>query len=140
MSMTVQNFRAMKTHEQSAVTITSFGGIEYYLGPATAQIISIRPSRPSDGFFGSLKGDLRACTVIDHYKDDFNKDDIAVVSSEFAQRDDVWTPAFLEGEASSYYEIATESCLQYDTSQQWSYSRSPKVRDYELRKMGFTFF
>ena len=138
--MTVQNLQATQAHEQSTVTTTSFEGVEYCLGPATAQKISFQPSRPWNGFFGGLKGDLCACTVIDYYKDHFDKEDIAIITSEFTRRDDVWTPAFLEGEASCYHEIATESCLQYDTSQQSSYSKGPKVRNYALRKMGFTFF
>ena len=140
MSTTVQHFQAMQAHGQNTTTITSFGGIEYYLDPAAAQAISFQTPRPSNGFFDSLKGDLHACTVIDYLRDHFNEEDLAAISSDFALRDDVWTPAFLEGEASCHYEIATESCLQYDTSQQSSYSKRPKAPNYALRKMGSTFF
>ena len=120
MSTNVPNIQAMQTHGQGITTITSFGGIEgieYYLDPAAAQVISFRPSRPSD-IFGSLQGDLCACTVVNYSKDHFDKENLAAISSEFALRDDVWTQAFLEGEISCHYEFVAENCLQYDTSQQ----------------------
>ena len=105
----VPSVQATQAHGQSATIITSFGGIEYYVDPAAAQVISFQPCRPSDGFFGSLKGDLHPFTVINQSKESIDKEDLDALTFDFALRDDVWTPAFSEGETSCRYEMQSRS-------------------------------
>ena len=107
MSTIVPSIQAAHAHGQITTTFTSFGGIEYYLDPAAAQVISFQPSRPSDGFFGSLKGDLRPCTVVHQSKDYLDKEDLDAFTLDLALHDDVWTPAFSEGKTSCRYEMQT---------------------------------
>ena len=113
MPTNVRDSQATQAHGQSTSIIASFGGIRYYVDPTPAQIISFQPSRPSDGFSSSLKGDLRPCTVIDYSNDHFNKLDLDNVVSNVALHDDVWTSAFMKGETSRRRQSAIEfGCLQ----------------------------
>lgn len=109
MSNVVQKFQAthdFKSYEQSTTVFVTFGNIEYYLDQAPAEIITLQPSRSSDGLFSGLKGGLLPCTVIDWSKEQLDKEDLDAISAEFAIRDDVWTPVFLEGKNSCRHEIA----------------------------------
>ena len=139
MSTSERSIQAAQAHGQGTTIITTFEGIEYCLDPAAAQVISFKPSRPSDGFFSSLNEDLRPCTVINYSKDQPNKKELNAIISKTALHDDVWTPAFLEGETNCSHEIAREDCLQYNTSQQSSFFNHLKLRNYGLRKMGSIF-
>ena len=113
MPTNVRDNPATQAQGQRTTIIASFGGIKYYVDPAPVQVISFQPSRPSDGFFSSLNGDLRPCTVIDNSNDHLNKEDLDTITSNLALHDDVWTPAFLEGETSRRHKFAIEcDCLQ----------------------------
>ena len=113
MPMNVRDSQATQAQGQSTTIFASFGGIKHYVDPAPAQVISFRPSRPSDGFFSSLNGELYPCTVIDNSNDHLNNEDLDTITSNFALHDDVWTPAFLEGETSRSHKLAIEfDCLQ----------------------------
>ena len=93
-------------HESSTTVIASFGGIEYYLDTAPAQVVALQPSRPLVGSFSTHNGDLFPCTVISLSKDQLNKEDLDRVIAEFALCDDVWKHAFLGGETSCRDAIA----------------------------------
>ena len=93
-------------HASSTTIVTTFGGIEYYLAQAAAQVITLQPSRPLIGLF-SGKGDLFPCTVINSSKNQLNRQDLEALSAKFALHDDVWTHAFLESETSCRRENAT---------------------------------
>lgn len=92
---TTENFRF---YEQSTTIV--IGEIEYYIDQAPAHVITFQPSRPLDGLSRGLKGDLRPCTVTDWSEDQLNKENLDSISAKFALHDDIWTPAFLEGENS----------------------------------------
>ena len=102
MPTNVRHSQATQAQGHSVTTIASFGGIKYYVDPKPAQVISFQPSRPTDGFFGSLNGDLRPCTVIDDSIDHLNMEGLGNIASFFAHYDDVWTSAFLEGETNRW--------------------------------------
>ena len=109
MSLTVTKDEATHdfgVHAQNTTIVTTFGGIEYYLDQAPAQVITLQPSRPLVRLFSSLSGDLFPCTVINSSKDQLNKEDLDAISAKFALHDDVWTQAFLEGETRCRREIA----------------------------------
>ena len=109
----VRDSQAAQAHGQSTSILAIFGGIRYYVDPAPAQVISFQPSRPSDGFFSSLKGDLRPCTVIDYSNDHFDKHDLDNIISNVALHDDVGTSAFIKGETSCRHQSAIQfDCLQ----------------------------
>ena len=93
-------------HASSTTIVTNFGGIEYYLAQAAAQVITLQPSRPLIGLF-SGKGDLFPCTVINSSKNQLNRQDLEALSAKFALHDDVWTHAFLESKTSCRPETAT---------------------------------
>ena len=113
MPTSVRDSQATEAHGQSTSIIACFKGIKYYVDPAPAQVISFQPSRPSDGFFGSLSEDLRPCTVIDYSKDHIKQQDLDNIISNIAVYDDVWTSAFMEGETSRRHKFAPEfDCLQ----------------------------
>ena len=114
MPTSVRNSQAAQAHGQStSIIIASFGGIQYYVDPTPAKLISFRPSRPSDGFFNSLNGDLGPCTVIDYSNDHLNKQNLDNIISNIALHDDVWTSAFTQGETSRRHQSAIEfDCLQ----------------------------
>ena len=94
----VQTTEKFRECEQSTTVVV--GEIEYYLHQVPAHVITFQPSRPLDGLFSGLKGDLRPCTVTDWSEDQLNKEDLDSISAKYALHDDVWTPAFLEGENS----------------------------------------
>ncbi len=95
-----------RVYAQNTTIIITFGGIEYYLDQASAQVITLQPSRPLVRLFSGLNGDLFPCTVINSSKDQLNKEDLDVISVKFALHDDVWTDAFLKGEFGCRCEIA----------------------------------
>lgn len=98
-----------RAYGQCTTVVTTFGGIEYYIDQAPAQVITFQSPR-SDGHFSSLKGDLLPCTVIKWSEDQLDKEDLDATSAKFALHDDVWQPAFLEGETSCRHGIAIENC------------------------------
>ena len=113
MPTNVRDSQATQTQGHSVTTIASFGGIKYYVDPEPAQVILYQPDRPSDGFFSSLNGDLRPCTVIACSDDSHTRESLVNVNSFFSQFDDVWTPAFYEGETNHRHKLAIEfDCLQ----------------------------
>lgn len=89
----------------SNTVIVTFGEIHYYLDQAPAHVISFQPSRPLDGLFRCLKGDVLPCTVIDWSKDQLSKEDLIAIGARCVSHDDVWTPIFLAGETSCRHEI-----------------------------------
>lgn len=94
MPTSVGNSQATQAHGQStSIIIASFGGIQYYVDPAPAQVISFRPSRP-------FKEDLRSCTVLNCSNDHLNEQGLDNLISNVALHDDVWTSAFMKGETS----------------------------------------
>ena len=101
-STTVPNIQAKHdsrlSHQTSTATIITVGEVEYYLHHAPAHVLSFHPSHPSRQLFLGLDQDLLPCTVIDWSKDQLNKDDLEALTANFALHDDVWTPAFLQGE------------------------------------------
>lgn len=117
MSTTVQNIQWIRRsiyHEKNTTITTTFGGIEYLLDQ-TAVPLSFLPSRSLDGFFNTLKGDLRPCTLINWREEIINRRDLDDIVSEqavqFAGQDDVWTSPFLDGETSYSHETALEHRL-----------------------------
>ena len=102
----IQGTHASKTDGQINTGLVTFGEIEYYLDQAPAEIISFRASHPWEWLFSSCQGDILPCTVIDWSTDQLKKADLDAISTDIALRDDVWTPAFLEGETSCHHEIA----------------------------------
>ena len=113
MPTNVRDSQATQAQEHSVTTIASFGGIKYYVDPKPVQVISFQPSRPTDGFFSSLNGDLRPCTVIGTSDELLNVEGLGTYSSFYARYDDVWTSAFLEGERNRRHKYAIEfGCLQ----------------------------
>ncbi len=102
----LQAKRGLEACGQRITTIATFGDNEYYLDPAAAEVISFQPSPPSNGFFDSLKGDLRPCTTINRSKDQLGNEDFHVITSDFTLHDDIWTPAFLEGKTSYRLKVA----------------------------------
>lgn len=128
MSKIVPSIQAAHAHGQITTTITSFGGIDYCLDPAAAQVISFQPSRPSDGFFGSFKGDLRPCTVINQSKDYLDKEDLDAFTFDLAPHEDVWTPTFAEGKTSCRYEM--QSRIAYDMTRLNS-RHTPNTSDFK---------
>ncbi len=102
----LQAKRGLEAHGHKITTIASFGDNEYYLDPAAAEVISFQPSPPWHDFFDSLEGDLHPCTVINRSKDQLDNEDFHIITSDFTLHDDVWTPAFLEGETSYRLKVA----------------------------------
>ena len=118
MSTDVRDSQATQVHGQCTSIIASFGGIKYYVDPTPAHVISFQPSRPSDGFFSSFKGDLRPCTVLDYSNDCSNRQDLdKIISNVDLHDDDVWTSAFMMGKTSRRHKSAIEfDCLRQDAS------------------------
>ena len=117
MPTNVRDSQATQTQGHSVTTIASFGGIKYYVDPEPAQVVLYQPARPSDGFFSSLNGDLRPCTVIICSANNHTRESLTNITSVFSNLDDVWTPAFYEGETSRRHTLAIEfNCLQEDAS------------------------
>ena len=106
----IQATRESRAYGRINTVIVTFGDFEYYVDQSSAHVITVQPSRPLDGIFTGLKGDLLPCTVIDWAKEQLKKEDLNAISANFALRDDVWTPAFLESETSRRHEIAFENC------------------------------
>lgn len=96
----VQETHDSKVYQQHTNTVITFGGIDYYLDQAPAHVISFQPSKPADRLSDGLQQNLLPCTAINWSKDQLDKEDLDAISAKFVLRDDVWTPAFLEGEAS----------------------------------------
>ena len=113
MPTNVRDSQATQAQGHSVTTIASFGGIKYYVDPKPVQVISFQPSRPTDGFFSSSNGDLRPCTVISSSDESLNMERLDGIPAFFAQIDDVWTSAFLEGETNRRHQYAIDlDCLQ----------------------------
>ena len=104
----IQATHGSKFYGQSNTFVGTFGEIHYYLDQVPAHVISFQPSRPSDGLFGGLRGDVLPCTVIDWSKDQLSKEDLIALCARFVLHDDVWTPVFLAGETSRHHEITVE--------------------------------
>ena len=116
MSMDVRDSQATQAHGQNTSIVASFGGIKYYIDPTPVHVLS-QPSHPMDGFFSSLTGDLRPCTVLDYSNDRFNRQDVDNIISNLDLHDDVWTSAFMMGETSHRHKTAIEfDCLRQDAS------------------------
>ena len=98
-----ETFHAFWAHAQNTTIHTVFGGIEYYLDQAPAQVITPLSSSLSDGLFSGLNEDLFPCTVLNLRKDQLNRKDLDAISAKFALYDDVWTRAFLKGETSHHH-------------------------------------
>lgn len=106
----IQETHDSKVYQQRTTTVITFGGIDYYLDQAPAHVISFQPSKPTDRLSNGLQENLLPCTVINWSKDQLYKEDMDAISAKFVLRDDVWTPAFLEGEASRRTKTATKDC------------------------------
>lgn len=120
MATVVRNMQAthdLENDERSTTIITSLGGIDYYLDGSAAVVIFSQLLRPSNAFSNSIEGDLRPCTVVDWSKDHLNKEDLSAISSKYTVHDDVWTPAFLEGENILSDKNSIGNCLQHVSSQ-----------------------
>ena len=113
MPTNVRDSQATQAQGHSVTTIASFGGIKYYVDPKPVQVISFQPSRPTDGFFSSINGDLRPCTVISSSDESLNMERLDAIPAFFTHFDDVWTSAFLEGETNRRHQYAIGfDCLQ----------------------------
>lgn len=114
MSTNVQNIQGIHRsviHERNSTITKTFGDAEYLLDQIAVPPLCFRCSRSLNGLFNSLKGDLRPCTLIKRREEDSDKQDLDAIISNFTVHDDVWTPAFLEGETSFSHEKALENCL-----------------------------
>ena len=131
----IQATHGLQSHGKDSTVIKTFGEIDYHLDQAAAEVISFQPSRPSDGFFGSHNRDVLPCTVVNWSNEHFSKKDLDAITAKYALHDDVWTPAFLQGEANNCHEVGIGHCLQCDKLQQLSYSNRTRKRRYVSRKI-----
>ena len=114
MSTNIQNIQGIHRsviHEKNTTITKTFGDAEYLLDQIAVPLLSFRRSRSLNGFSNSLKGDLRPCTLINWGEEDSDKQDLDAIISNFTVHDDVWTPAFLDGETRFSHEKALEHCL-----------------------------
>lgn len=114
MSTNVQNIQMIHRpviHENNTTITTTFGDTGYLLAQIAVPLLSFRRSCSLDGFFNSLKGDLRPCTLITWPEEKIDRGDLDAIISSLAVQDDSWTPAFNRGETSHSHENALEQCL-----------------------------
>jgi len=80
------------------VSIVSIGEQDYYVHPTPIQRFTLQPSVSFTTPVGDPQ-DFFPCTIINWRGDCFDSDDLRKSVSDFASRDDVWTPHFLAGKS-----------------------------------------
>lgn len=92
-------------HNERIINIFTFGGVEYYVHQAPSHRLTFQPS-PKQSLTGydSLRS-LYPCSVVNWSEGRFDKDNLNAISAELDFYDDVWTPAFLDGETSSCLDV-----------------------------------
>lgn len=80
------------------------GGIDCYLHQGPSHHLTSLPSQTQNSTGFNASRDLYPCSVINWSKGRFDKENLNAISAELAHHDDVWKPAFLEGEISTCHD------------------------------------